>query len=64
MVARHQLFALFTQLPEKAGHDRQPFTCNRGEHVFVNAVLAAGRIGMGHPQRREAEDIGKYLIGQ
>src|SRR5882757_8079268 len=51
------------EIPEQAGHDGERLLRHRQQDVFVGGVLRAARIGMRHPDRRQAEALGEHVIG-
>jgi len=44
-------FLAGAQVPEEAGHHREPLARDRPQKVLVGRVLRARRIGMGNPHR-------------
>src|SRR5882762_9639740 len=54
--------AQLSQVPEQAGHDPCGLAGEGGEQVLVGPVLRAGRVGMRHPDRGHADDVGEHVV--
>src|SRR5258708_35605140 len=57
--ARH-----LAQIPEQARHDAEGLFGDGEKNVLIGRVLGTARIGMWHPDRRQAKSVGKHIVGQ
>src|SRR5262249_14079914 len=52
------------EIPVEPGHEPQTFAREHERQVLVRGVLRATRIGMRHPDGRQAEEFCEYVVGE